>query len=89
MSLCPTHVDAHLNQLVILGSGWGSMYALRDIDTDKFDVVCVSPRNYFLFTPMLPSATVGTVENRSIVVPIRELISYKRRGIITGVLDLL
>lgn len=24
------------------------------IDTDTYEVVCVSPRNHFLFTPMLP-----------------------------------
>ncbi len=28
------------------------------------DVVVVSPRNYFLFTPLLPSVTVGTLEAR-------------------------
>lgn len=31
--------------------------------------------SYFLFTPMLPSATVGTVELRSLVEPIRRIIS--------------
>lgn len=36
------------------------------IDTDRFEVVVVSPRNHFLFTPMLPSTAVGTVEFRSV-----------------------
>ncbi len=27
-------------------------------------VVVVSPRNYFLFTPLLPSVTVGTLDSR-------------------------
>jgi len=31
----------------------------------------VSPRNYFLFTPLLPSAVSGTVEFRSILEPLR------------------
>jgi hypothetical protein len=34
----------------------------------------VSPVNYFLFTPMLPSATVGTLELRSLVEPIRRIV---------------
>jgi hypothetical protein len=34
------------------------------IDTDAFEVVVVSPRNHFVFTPMLPSTAVGTVEFR-------------------------
>ena len=37
------------------------------IDTDMYDVVVVSPRNYFVFTPMLPSTAVGTVEFRCAV----------------------
>ena len=36
-----------------------------------YDVTLVSPRNYFLYTPLLPSAATGTVEPRSIVDPIR------------------
>jgi len=35
----------------------------------------VSPSNQFLFTPMLPSATVGTLELRSLVEPIRKIVS--------------
>lgn len=49
------------------------------IDTIKYEVVLISPRNYFLFTPMLPSTAVGTIEFRSIVEPIRkanEFIDY-------------
>ena len=38
---------------------------------DFYDVVIVSPRNHFLFTPLLPSTTVGTIEFRSIIEPIR------------------
>jgi hypothetical protein len=60
-------------QLVILGSGWASAALLQDIDTDQFDVTVVSPRNYFLFTPLLASSSVGTVDIRSITRPIREV----------------
>ena len=34
-------------------------------------VVVVSPVNHFVFTPMLASASVGTVEYRSMTEPIR------------------
>jgi len=66
-------------KVVVLGTGWGALSFLQRIDTEKFDVVCVSPRNYFLFTPLLPSATVGTVEHRSISIPIREILAYYNR----------
>lgn len=58
-------------KLVILGSGFAAFSLLKHIDTERFSVTVVSPRNYFLFTPLLPSTTVGTVEFRSIIEPIR------------------
>ena len=41
-------------ELLILGTGWGSVSVLKHIDRDKYNVTIVSPRNYFLFTPLLP-----------------------------------
>jgi NADH:ubiquinone reductase (non-electrogenic) len=43
--------------------------------------VVVSPRNYFLFTPLLPSCTVGTTDIRSIVEPIRFITRHKPREV--------
>lgn len=59
--------------LVVLGTGWGAAAFVKNIDTDKFDVTVVSPRNYFVFTPMLAGASVGTVDFKSITQPIREV----------------
>lgn len=58
-------------RLVILGTGWGSYSVLKQIDKKLFDVIVVSPRNHFLFTPLLCSTTVGTLEFRSIIEPVR------------------
>jgi NADH:ubiquinone reductase (non-electrogenic) len=58
-------------KLVVLGTGFASFSLLKKIDIRHFDVVVVSPRNHFLFTPLLPSTTVGTLEFRSIIEPIR------------------
>jgi hypothetical protein len=60
-------------KIVVLGTGWGAASFLKDVDTDRYDVTVISPRNYFLFTPMLAGASVGTVEYRSITEPIREV----------------
>jgi len=45
----------------------------RDLDKTKFDVTVVSPRNHFLFTPLLPSTTVGTLEFRCVQEPVRTI----------------
>lgn len=58
-------------KLLILGSGFASFSLLKGIDTHRYDVVVVSPRNHFIFTPLLPSTTVGTIEFRSIIEPVR------------------
>jgi NADH:ubiquinone reductase (non-electrogenic) len=42
--------DGKRKTLVILGSGWGSTSILKGLDTEGYQVVVVSPRNYFLFT---------------------------------------
>ena len=49
-------------RLVVLGCGWGSYSLLRSVNKKKFDVICISPRNHFLFTPLLASTTVGKKE---------------------------
>lgn len=59
--------------LVLLGSGWGLISILKNLDTTLYNVVVVSPRNYFLFTPLLPSCPTGTVELRSIIEPVRAI----------------
>lgn len=59
--------------MVVLGTGWAGTTFLRNLDTSQYDVQVVSPRNYFVFTPLLPSVTCGTVEPRSIVEPIRKI----------------
>ena len=62
--------------LVILGTGWGSYSLFRNIKKkrhlrDQYNVIVISPRNHFLFTPLLASTTVGTLEFRSIIEPVR------------------
>ncbi|XP_016484361.2 internal alternative NAD(P)H-ubiquinone oxidoreductase A1, mitochondrial-like [Nicotiana tabacum] len=53
-------------RIVVLGSGWGGCRLMKDIDTNIYDVVCVSPRNHMVFTPLLASTCVGTLEFRSV-----------------------
>ncbi|KAI4636136.1 hypothetical protein J4E83_001090 [Alternaria metachromatica] len=68
----------HKPKLVILGTGWGSVALLKQLNQDDYHVVVISPSNTFLFTPMLPSATVGTLELRSLVEPVRKIVRRVR-----------
>ncbi|KAL3645425.1 External alternative NAD(P)H-ubiquinone oxidoreductase B4, mitochondrial [Castilleja foliolosa] len=64
-------------KVVVLGTGWASTSFLKSLNNPSYDVKIVSPRNYFAFTPLLPSVTNGTVEARSIVEPIRSIVRKK------------
>ena len=57
-------------RLVVLGTGFGAFNLVKGLHRD-YDITVISPRNHFLFTPLLPSTTVGTIEFRSIIAPIR------------------
>ncbi|CAN8102525.1 unnamed protein product [Discula destructiva] len=62
-------------RLVILGGGWGGVALLKELNPEDYHVTVISPANYFLFTPMLPSATVGTLEMKSLAEPIRRILA--------------
>src|SRR5215472_12059865 len=61
-----------------IGTGWGSVSLLKKLDTENYNVIVISPRNYFLFTPLLPSCTTGTIEHRSIMEPLRHILRHKK-----------
>ncbi|KAJ3186695.1 NADH:ubiquinone oxidoreductase [Gaertneriomyces sp. JEL0708] len=64
--------DHSKKTIAILGSGWAATSLLKDLDTENYNVVVVSPRNYFLFTPLLPS----------IMMPMRYITRFKPRQIL-------
>lgn len=75
-------ISNHKPKLVILGTGWASIAALQNLDRDLYQsITVVSPRNSFLFTPMLPSTAVGTLSQSAVTVPIRDITSYKNQSL--------
>ncbi|KAI0777440.1 FAD/NAD-P-binding domain-containing protein [Trametes elegans] len=73
--------DPSKKTLVILGSGWGATSLLNSLDTIDYNVIVISPKNYFLFTPLLPSVAVGTLSPRSILQPTRYVTRHKKRQV--------
>ena len=57
--------------IIVLGSGFAAFSFLKKLNKNLFYVTVVSKRNHFLFTPLLPQTTVGTIEFRSIIEPVR------------------
>ncbi|CAK5274226.1 unnamed protein product [Mycena citricolor] len=73
--------DPTKKTVVVLGSGWGATSFLNTLDTTEYNVVVISPHNYFLFTPLLPSVAVGTLSPRSLLQPTRYVTRHKARSV--------
>ncbi len=72
-------------RLLVLGSGFSGYSLLYRLRSRPWDATLLSPRNYFLFTPLLPSAVSGSVEFRSILEPTRSRL--RRARVIEGFAD--
>ncbi|KAJ2980460.1 hypothetical protein NQ176_g2625 [Zarea fungicola] len=60
-------------RVVILGSGWAGYAIAQTINPSKVSRILISPRSHFVFTPLLASTAVGTLEFRSALEPVRRL----------------
>ena len=63
-------------RVVILGSGFAGIEVLKRLqkefrDDDRVEIILISKDNFLLFTPMLPEVSVGMIETRDIVTPVR------------------
>lgn len=60
-------------RVVVLGTGWGACRFLKELNTSIYDIVCISPRNHMVFTPLLASTCVGTLEFRTVAEPVSRI----------------
>ena len=66
-------------RIVILGAGFGGMYAALQLDrtvarNPGVEVLLINPQNFLVFTPMLHEVASGSLDPSSIVVPIRQVL---------------
>ncbi|XP_042399682.1 internal alternative NAD(P)H-ubiquinone oxidoreductase A1, mitochondrial-like [Zingiber officinale] len=67
-------------RVVVLGTGWAGCRFLKGLDAKLYDIVCISPRNHMVFTPLLASTCVGTLEFRSVAEPVSRIQSALARS---------
>ncbi|PHH82758.1 hypothetical protein CDD82_4923 [Ophiocordyceps australis] len=73
-------------RVVILGSGWAGYALARTLSPAKTSRVLISPRSHFVFTPLLASTAVGTLEFRAALEPVRRLgLTHYHQGWAAGV----
>ncbi|KAK9772621.1 putative Pyridine nucleotide-disulfide oxidoreductase-domain-containing protein [Seiridium cardinale] len=71
-SLSSSHSNKR-ERVVILGSGWAGYGFARTLDPKKYERIMISPRSYFVFTPLLAGTSVGTLEFRATLESVRRL----------------
>jgi NADH dehydrogenase len=64
--------DRHKERVVILGSGWGGYTLSRKLSPKIYSPIIISPRSYFVFTPLLTDAASGSLDFSNIVEPVRD-----------------
>ena len=72
--------EAPRRKVVIVGGGFGGVYAALELDRWLFrfpdvDVTVVNRENFFLFTPMLHEVAASDLDITHIVSPVRKLVS--------------
>lgn len=61
------------DRVVVLGGGWAGFQLALNANKDV-PLTLISPNNHFVFTPLLASTAVGTLEFRCIQEPIRTVL---------------
>lgn len=59
-------------RVVILGSGWGGYTLSRRLSPKIYSPLIISPRSYFVFTPLLTDTASGSLDFSNIVEPVRD-----------------
>jgi NADH dehydrogenase len=67
-------VSARPPRVVILGGGFGGLYAARGLSRSPVNVTIVDKHNYHLFRPMLYQVATGLLSADEIAAPIRSIV---------------
>src|SRR5258708_6568385 len=77
-------------RVVILGGGFGGLYAAQRLRTVDVDLTLVDRRNFHLFQPLLYQVATGGLSPANIAAPLRAILKKQRNtrvlmGNVTGV----
>ena len=77
MSATPTVIRPH--GVVIVGGGFGGLYAARQLgNDDRLDVTLVDRRNFHLFQPLLYQVATGALSPGDIAQPLRSILRKRK-----------
>lgn len=66
------------HQVIILGGGFGGLYAAQALRSAPVDVTLIDRRNYHLFQPLLYQVATGSLSPGEIAAPLRGVLSHQQ-----------
>ena len=71
----PVNASSELHHVVIVGGGFGGLYAAKSLKNAPVRVTLIDKRNFHLFQPLLYQVATGTVSPADISSPLRVVLS--------------
>jgi NADH:ubiquinone reductase (H+-translocating) len=68
------------HRVVIVGGGFGGLYAAKSLGRAPVDVTLIDKRNFHLFQPLLYQVATGTLSPADISSPLRGILSQQRNA---------
>jgi NADH dehydrogenase len=68
--------DRH--KVVILGGGFGGLYAAQALKRASLDITLIDRRNFHLFQPLLYQVATGSLSPGEVAAPIRSVLSNQK-----------
>lgn len=80
-----TDTNKNRHKVVIIGAGFGGLYAALNLRNTNIDVTIIDRRNFHLFQPLLYQVATGGLSPGDIASPIRHIVQkYKNIKVILG-----
>jgi len=75
-----TALETDRHRVVIVGGGFGGVYAARTLSRQPVDVALIDRRNFHTFSPMLYQAATGAVAPSDVSQPLRKMLRRQRNA---------
>src|ERR1700709_2669604 len=67
-----------MHRVVILGGGFGGLYAAKALKSAAVEITLIDRRNYHLFQPLLYQVATGSLSPGEIAFPLRSVLSRQK-----------
>ena len=68
------------HRVVIVGGGFGGLYAAKALRSPDFDITLVDRRNFHLFQPLLYQVATGELSPADVAFPLRAILSRQKNA---------